>query len=275
MEVKANEKLEHLIQSAAATQEPVKVEGHHPVMLHHRDLNIEDLERHAERPYRVKKSLNFPNVIGFVQYVNDFKQEATKLFCDPQDESLGAQIDYHGTDGTPSHCDHNVSLKMRRDKDLQSWLQSDGDGFSQQRFVRFLIDYASMVKDATYAAGGEPVAINAAEFMELVSSIKSIKTEDMQGAASVSGNVELKLAMSTKIKANGKDLPERLSVGLPVYQGGDLYHFDFRIMVSVDDGAPRFSFKLIRPHAVIEQAFRDVAKEVRDGVNSELPIYGL
>lgn len=275
-EIKTDGCFQHIVQSAAANREPVKVEGHHPFVLMHDDMRNLSLEEFAERPYYVKVEQTFKTTKAFIQYVNDFALPQTRLFAESINNAVGAVIDYHGTDGQASHCAHTARLKLIGDRDLQKWLRGDGEETSQQEFVRFLVDYAGMVKDATYKVGADPIPMTASDFLELVSNIKSVNTSDIESKASVGGNVELKMAMKSQVKANGGELPERISVALPVYQGGDPYIFDFRIMIKVDrEGSARFSFRLIRPEATLEMAFNDVVQEVQDGLNEGLKIYGL
>jgi uncharacterized protein YfdQ (DUF2303 family) len=270
--------LADLANEGLAKRSDVKImEGFHPFVPTHENTVMRSLEAFAEKPYRTEARRHFIDIPAFVQYVNDFgNAETTRIFAGFADRELDCVIDYHKPNGEASHCSHQAMLRQHIDCDLKEWLDADGEMFSQQRLLSFLVDYAHMVKDVRYKVTDEPQPISRAEFLELVASIKAIKSTDLESLASVGGSGELKFAASKKVTSGGRELPEVLSIGLPAFRNGAEYHFDFRIMCEVDDSRVAYGIKMIRPQVVIEQAFKDVCKEVQAGIEAKgLKIYGL
>ena len=272
-----NEKMADILSEMSTNRKVIEHEGFHPVMVNNNDINISSLEKHAKNPYLVEAMRSFENADGFIKYVNEFKQAGTVLFCNSKANSLTSVIDYHGKDGTPSWCKHKAHLQLELSNDVFNWQNKDGQSMSQQNLVSFLVDYAAMVHDVTYKIGADPVEIDQARFLDMMSRIRSVKNTDIDSKTSTTGgSYELNVAVKTDVTAgDGDGLPEKFSIALPVYKNGESYVFEFRIMVDTSDDGMRFMIKMVRPEAVIENAFNDVVEEIKKTVDKGVSMYGV
>lgn len=87
--------------------------------------------------------------------------------------------------------------------------------------------------------------------------------------------VEQNEASASSATGNLK-IPEEFSIAIPVWSGLGAKKYDFkaRLRYKVGQGAVQLRYELIRPHKVVEQAFKDVLDEIKKGVKEAPVIFG-
>lgn len=252
--------------------EPVEVTGHNPVMLHHREMQIADLEKYAEKPYRARASETFNTAKAIGQYIKDFKTDATRVFADLRNQALNAVFDYHTPKGEPGWREHNAKLVLTLDPDYANLKDElHGEWMSQREFVSSLTDLASFITGYAQKPGDVDTVMAKADFLEIVRDLKGqteASVEGKVGTSSVSGSSSY---TSSVTSARG-ELPDTMTMRLPVYMGEAAVDHKFRVESKMDGGLV-MRLVLIRPEKVREEAFKAIVAVV--AAEGETSIYGL
>lgn len=256
-----------------AKLEAVQVEGHHPFMVRHDEMNIDGLEAYAEKPYRARANETFNTVKAMAQYVKDFKGEATRHFANLRDQSLKTIFDYHTPNGDAGFRDHVAKLELSLDPDYERLVRMSGSWKSQSDFVKFMYDYAAMLTGITRKAGGELTPMSKAEFIELIKEIKAVSTEETSSGASTSSTYGQSNYANKVTTADGEELPESLTISLPVFLGEENVDHVFRLEADKDGSRVNMRLILVRPEKVREEAF--VALATAFAEQAEVTVYGL
>lgn len=250
-----------------AKLEAVAVEDHHPVMVVHENMNLEGLEEHAEKPYRIRATETFNTEKALSAYIKDFKNDTTRVFADLRQQTLSAVFDYHKPNGEAGWRDHKASLNLLADPDYEALKRAHGNWMSQTGFINAMTDLASFITQID----GKPAT--KADFLELVRDLKGMTAEAVEGKVGNS-SVTGATSYSSKVTSGktGAELPEMLVMRLPVFLGEDAVDHAFRIEPNTTEGL-KLRLTLIRPEKVREEAFRTIVQRVAE--NGGVAVYGL
>src|ERR1051326_5900318 len=79
------------------------------------DYKIESLEEYLARPRRIDQHVDLEDTDSFIAYVNEFRDQLTRIFFSLEGEEFTAVFDYHEFDPPrPNWCDHTARFKPRR-----------------------------------------------------------------------------------------------------------------------------------------------------------------
>lgn len=214
---------------------------------------VKDLEFLAKQPRRIRESISHENVDSFIEYLNQWGNEDTTIFANGSDRYLRAVIDYHVDTSTPSWCSHQTSYTARLSRELLAWQSKNGQALTQVDFAEFIEDRISDVVD--------PVG---ADLLERVLKLQIIQKATFRSAIRLqTGQVQLQYSEEDE---NGTlELPDKITLGLPVFHNGDPYKVQARLRFKLAEGKVSFSYKLLEIDRAIEHAFAEVVAKVKAG----------
>lgn len=197
---------------------------------------------------------------AFVTYVNAYRDADTLVLTDANAATVTAVIDYHkaGEDGAPRHGKHRASFACRHTKEWQVWTAANKKAMSQVDFAQFLEDN---LPDIAAPAGA--VLLEMARTIEVKKDVQfasSIRLQDGQQQLTYNETVD---GSTSKGQLR---LVEMIALGIAPFEGADQFHLDARLRFRMNDGKLSLWYDLVRPHKVLEDAFRDVLKVIADGL---------
>lgn len=101
------------------------------------------MERYAERPQRRKGAVEFDEPASLVEYVNEFRDDATRFYCslvEPQAIVILNDDDpkLAGEPAEGAWRDHVAILRLVRTPEWERWRSIDGAMMTQTEFAEFL-----------------------------------------------------------------------------------------------------------------------------------------
>lgn len=94
-----------------------------------------DLEKYRENPSSITGNLNFDDLRGFVEYVNDFKGDHTVIFA--KKERITAVFD-HSKKDSPKWGRHTATYEIKPSSRWSIWARAHNVWMTQKDFAEFL-----------------------------------------------------------------------------------------------------------------------------------------
>ncbi len=213
-----------------------------------------------DKPIRAEQDVKAHDVLGFIAYVNRFKESNTVVFAalDPA-PALVAIVDYHAPNGDPAFCKHRVGCSMPRSEEWKRWTAANNERFTQKQFGEFLTDNLA---DVVTPEGGKllSTALN-------LSSLRNVEFRSSQRLSD--GTISFSYTEDEKASTDAR-LPEKIEIGVPVFKGGDRYKVSARLRYTIKEGSLSLWYELERPDLVVDQAYSDTIDKV--ATQTSLPV---
>ncbi|MBX9866035.1 MAG: YfdQ family protein [Burkholderiales bacterium] len=104
------------------------------VILSHDSRKLIDLEKFAVAPRRIVTNREFNDLRGFIDYVNDFKNESTVCFAGSK--SIKVYFDYHDKEN-PRWCEHVAVFNIQLSNRWKIWQGANNQWMKQKAFADF------------------------------------------------------------------------------------------------------------------------------------------
>lgn len=224
---------------------------HGAIKVNNTESFITAVNRHADKNRTVLYATIHP--AAFTAVLNDFTKTATG----------GA-----GNDGA-NWRDHRVGFDLAYSKECKVWHESQKREMSQEQLAFFIEDNLPDFKTPDGARMLE-IALNFRAKQGIVfksglrlqdGQVQLEYTEQNEGGAGAAGNMKV---------------PELFVLEIPVWEGLDAkkYKFEARLRYKIGSGVVAFRYELVRPHKVVETAFKDVLDQIRKDVKDVPIIFG-
>lgn len=222
---------------------------------------VESLERLQESPRRIRAKVNLHTLDAFIAYAAKWNQgESSALFADEANRAVHAVFDYHEAADRPDWCDHKASYTAQLSRELKAWLQWNGNALPQVDFAEFLEE---RIKDVTEPTG--------AHLLELATKLQVIR-KAVFGSAVRLATGEFQFQWSDENQKGTVEIPERITLGIPLFHGGEAYKITARLRYRVADGKVSFIYKLDQIEDAIEHAFAEQIAKVKAAL-PKVPLY--
>jgi uncharacterized protein YfdQ (DUF2303 family) len=198
---------------------------------------------------------------SLIAYVNRHATEQTELWANVVARNIVAIIDgdsaaYATNNAGWAH--HRMTLQLRHTPAWDAWVNGQGLG-DQEQFAEHL---ESRQIDIV-----EP---RAADLLELAQTFKATKKADFESSKRLgSGQTTLEWREDVAATAGKKgeiDIPDTFTVALRPFRGGPQYKVTARLRYRVGNGQLAIGYILDNPTDVIEAAFDDITKEIREAL---------
>jgi uncharacterized protein YfdQ (DUF2303 family) len=151
-----------------------------------------------------------------------------------------------GDDGA-AWRDHRIQYRPLLSEPWKAWLATSGKFIDQLATAYFIEE---RLDDFVKPEGAAMLEL--AQQFEVARSGKFVSANRI-----ANGSMELAVAEENKPRAQIQ-VPERVTLGMRVFEGLDAYRFDAWFRYRIQDDRLHFSFKLVNAEAVLRQAVADV-----------------
>lgn len=230
-----------------------------------------EIERDQPNPNRKTGSSTVVDVPSFAAYLAKHGIDATEIWGSRDRGTVRAVINAHdgdaagdgpvgdfdddGQPGPAGWADHTVTLQLRHSDDWNDWTRNNGQWLSQIDFAEFVEDHLPNF--------GSPTG---AEALELAQSFRATQKVEFGTTKHAGGETTLSYVESTDAKASTKKgeiaFPDKVTLGVHVYDQGKAYAIDARLRYRVRAGELLMGYKLDRPKDVLQKAFDDVVADL-------------
>lgn len=274
--------------ASLAAFETTKSDQGHTIAIMPKDKNLVSLKKfddeYLQAPERLRGTSRHITVDSFLQHVERFKNEDSAIFADPQSMKLNCVYSYSNKD-KPKFHDHTSVLSLTASEDWTEWNKSNGEEMSQIEFAVFVEDNILSVIDipdlnAPTAAALRSVALllgyryaTQAEMVALSRGIAiNADRKAKQTVSLASGEGELAFSEEHRdVYGEKMKVPGLFVVGLPVFEGSDLYRLPVRLRYRLKDGLVLWRYDIHEPKKAFKDAFELVLEQVKQ--KSGLPVF--
>lgn len=205
---------------------------------------------------RIRQGVTFHDQKSFVSYVNRYKVDASRLFAEPGFLAQGSAhvvgiIDYH----QPTSADYGVHVANyapRYSDQWTFWRKACQQELSQVAFAELIEEARADISD--------PLAAN---LLDIVRTFKANKKVEFDSVVYQPGG-DVKLAFSEQTQQQGSSgaLPEKMTLGIPVYFRGTVYAVPVFVRYRVGQGAVKFQLKMDRADVIEDAAFSELTEAI-------------
>ena len=229
--------------------------------------HVEDLGKLLPaRPDRKRVKAELLEPASFVEYVNEHKSGATRVFASKDGTTFLAAIDYHepGPEGKASWITHSAELTLTRSKPWAAWTNSDRKPMEQVAFAEF-IDVNSV----------DVVRPDSATIKEIALSLQaSAESRFVSKHRLDNGNIHFEHFVDAAARA-GKDgaldIPEKIGLRLAPFDGMPCAELEAYFRWRLNNGKLTLFYQLIRPERFVDAVVAEISALVRD--NTGCPVY--
>jgi len=212
-------------------------------------------------PLTCRTTVKLRDTASFVKYVLDHSTTDSRIYATVSPAVFLAVLDDHSTrdkeGDTPSVADwreFRAHFAMPASREWTVWTQADRKPMSQLDFARFIEDNLPDILEPDGATLLEMTlsfeAATAAQFVAQQRLQDGSHTLQWRAENNASGTVRL---------------PEHIGLAIPVFELEEPQALMARLRYRVADGKLAIWYELVRPHKVLETAFRDAWQRIAEG----------
>jgi uncharacterized protein YfdQ (DUF2303 family) len=231
---------------------------------------IDRAERLADKPTRRMGQAIHTELASFVEHVNRFRSKDSAVWANTAGFQLTAVLNYHpaGPDGAAAAwSDHRALYTAPRSDAWKVWSERDGKTLRQDALADFLeARLDDLVSDGDKKTSMPPPAA----VLEMARNLQvHTKGRFERQVNPVTG--EFSMICKQENEASSTPIPRAFLIGIPVFEGGDVYRVEVRVRFQMQDGAPLFALAMHRRAEIERDAFAGVRAAVIE--KTKLPMF--
>ena len=221
----------------------------------------------VERPVETKhKHFAYPiarNVIeqaisnkyDFIEFVNEYKTEATKIFYN---ENVIRAVFNYSTSDKADHGDSCASMVLKRTRDFNEFKNAIDAHLTQQQFIRLL----KRLEPYIIAFDDKPV--DDMDIIEVAENLQSSKNIN-----SVQRNTSQTFVIDAEVRSGNSsfEIPRFITFKLPVFQNDIMLTAEFKTELFITAGDSGFEVTLAcyKLDQSVEETLRELTRQVQNG----------
>ena len=226
--------------------------------------SLESFEKSQRTPDRPKGTVELDDLVSFIEYCKRHMEgDYSVVYASRARSTVVAVLNEHSTANDANWRDWRAVYNAPVSPEWMIWKSKSDTKMKQYEFARFLEDN---LPDITDPPG--------AQMLELARNFEAKKDVTFKSDIRQSdGSVQLRY--EEQVQGSGVQgtmkVPEEFALGIPVYEGGTHYHVPARLRYRLHDGNLMLWYELIRPHKIIEDAFKQVLETIIK--ETQLPVF--
>lgn len=215
------------------------------------NFKVHEFPHLRDNPIRIEETTVHTTAQSFIDYYNQYANDASAIFIDEINSKFLAILDYHDKPVMAGWKKHKSFFYLSETPEWKTWNDNNKKAMSQEEFGRFIENALPEILDPT-----------GADMLEIALSIQA-KTEVKFSKATRLDNGQTQLAYNEVIDGkagiNGQlKIPEKFTIGLKLFRGGQPYKLDARLRYRIKEGNLQLWYELIRAHDVIDANINDI-----------------
>lgn len=242
-----------------------------PVFIIPQDMKIENLQplvdQLAERPRHLQQVVELYSIESFIEYHNRFATDTSTVFVNQKEGLFTSVLDYHEAPNAPLHKRHKAVYKCPTTPEWSSWKKSDNEKMDQETFALFIEDNIR-----------EFLEPDGATMMEIATTLKAKNDVSFSSGIQLHDG-QVQFSYQEKIDGNAGvngqlSIPQKLKIVVKPFLNGAPYEMEAHFRYRVSQGKLTMWYKLIRPHAVHDDAVNDVRLKLSEGIEKGQVLMG-
>lgn len=190
--------------------------------------SLEDLQ---VAPNRIVAAPKFRDVGSLAAYLTRFERNESVAMSRPAESEIRVVIDHHVDSEKPAWARHTATFKATLTPEYQAWRDIDRKHMGQVTALEFLEERSVDVIDPSPA-----------DIMDIIMNFDALKRVTFKQSTRLhDGQRQFVYAEENEVRGQ-INLPEMISLRLPVYEGMEPDVIKVRIRYRIDDGKLTFAF---------------------------------
>lgn len=226
------------------------------------EYELKSLESLQVHPDRRRGTVTLDEQGSFVAFMKRFGTvDPTTIYANKAQSRIVGVLNDHGD--VPGWGDHRAVYVPQFSKEWALWTAASGRRMKQVEFAQFIEDNLPDV-----------VVPLAADMLMIARTFEAKKKVNFASGIRLA-NGEVELTYEEQIQgtaAKGKlQIPDGISLGISVYEGGGAYSVDCRLRYRIGDGGDLTMWvEMIRPHKILQDAFATIVKEIGESLGTQV-----
>jgi uncharacterized protein YfdQ (DUF2303 family) len=231
---------------------------------------LETIDQVFEAPVRATGVVKLRDANSFVTYFNRQKRTESLVYAslDPA-KILGVIDDHHsyeealGVDDSTKGANwrgYRVEFSVPASREWKTWTGKDRQPMTQ-------LELAELIEDNL------PDIINpdGSTMLSVALNFEASKEGNFVSATRLQdGSTNFVWKEDVNATGNKIAMPSQITLSIPVFENGSPYSIDARIKYRVQNGTLKIWYELVRPHKVLEVAFRAIWSQIEEQTTTKI-----
>jgi uncharacterized protein YfdQ (DUF2303 family) len=225
---------------------------------------VEHLTERDESPARATGVVKLRDANSFITYFNRQKRTESLIYAslDPA-KILGVIDDHLAYDEALSvdHAGHGANWRAYRvefavpaSREWKTWTGKDRQPMTQ-------LELAELIEDNL----PDIVSPDGSTMLSVALNFEASKEGNFVSATRLQdGSTNFVWKEDVNATGNKIAMPSQITLSIPVFENGAPYSVDARIKYRVQNGTLKIWYELVRPHKVLEEAFRAIWSQIEE-----------
>jgi uncharacterized protein YfdQ (DUF2303 family) len=218
-------------------------------------------------PGRASGTVRLRDASSFIQYFNRQKRQESLIYAslDPA-RILGVIDDHRAFAGLEDEHDganwraYRVEFPVPASREWKTWTSADRKPMSQ-------LELAELIEDNL----PDIVSPDGSTMLSVALNFEASKEGNFVSAARLQdGSTNFVWKEDVNATGNKIAMPSQITLSIPVFENGAPYAIDARIKDRIKDGVLKIWYELIRPHKVLEVAFRAIWAQIEEQTSTKI-----
>ncbi|AQG98311.1 phosphopentomutase [Burkholderia sp. KK1] len=228
---------------------------------------VEPLVDRDENPARASGTVKLRDAASFISYFNRQKRSESLIYASLDPARILGVIDDHREYGTlqDEHDGANwrayrVEFPVPASREWKTWTGKDRQPMSQ-------LELAELIEDNL----PDIVSPDGSTMLSVALNFEASKEGNFVSAARLQdGSTNFVWKEDVNATGNKIAMPSQITLSIPVFENGAPYSIDARIKYRIKDGVLKIWYELIRPHKVLEVAFRAIWAQIEEQTSTKI-----
>lgn len=252
--------MKELLKTIIDTLRPVKQDLGNGRMAVHQDYKEDRFDRPVNFMPEIARHVLTQQIINkedFIEFVNEYKHPATKLFYN--EKNVTAIFNYSSKDEA-DYGDSVCSMPLQHTEDYNEFLRHEKSQLSQKQFVKFL------KRMEPYIVALDDKKADNMDIIEMAEHLQAIKTID-----SVQRNAQQKFHLDINV-FSGKSsmtMPRIITLEFPVFRNDRVIttRFETELFLSAEDGGLSAEMICYNIDQLYEETIREITASIIENID--------
>jgi uncharacterized protein YfdQ (DUF2303 family) len=239
------------LSEAAMSPQPISIaleHGNLPAIAVSERVQLHSLAHLLPRPLRTTGTthlLTLQDLHAFLAKQGGPKEQ-TVIYANRKDLSVTAILNHNSRSTGPGWGDYRAKVTLTKSRQLTVWQGKNGQKMNQEAFALFLEEHIEDIRD--------PAGADVLTFAE---TLEATRTEVFKSSI-VTATGEQRMAYSSERQGEqSSQLITKITLGIPLFDGGEPYAVEVKISHRVTDGKLTFWFDLRHIDYLLDSAWKE------------------
>lgn len=211
-----------------------------------------------ENPVRASGIVKVRDTNSFVAYFNRQKRPESLIYASLDPARILGVIDDHRAYVSDAMHDganwrsYRIEFQVPPSREWKTWNASDRKALDQLTFAELIEDNLPDI-----------LTPDGSQMLSIALNFEASKAGNFVSATRLQdGSTTFIWKEDVNATGNKIAMPSQITLSIPVFENGSPYAIDARIKYRVKDGTLKIWYELVRPHKVLEVAFRAIWSQI-------------